>query len=795
MGNFIYYRAVTQFVIDILEYLTGQLLFSGTYLFEFLEKQYISSFDSKIRQKVNYKVNDTDRFDYENPLVAGRNRCQAHGNLRSFISKDDSIQYWLDSDRRDSKLLNKFYLTGEAGQPMNDGSWNFMLVGDPTLSPKNWESKKFVVLKSVSETDKSNRWKSMALPSHWQLQGYDIPIYTNTSYPFAFDPPRARRTGNWTMTACDIGLGAASDNNGALDSKELGGENTTGLYRKSFKLPIIWDTKINHEKGKFFLVFEGIDSCGSIWMNDKFVGFCKDSCLPSEFDVTEVIYDSMLGISADQTSTKLSDIEHLLAVQVSRWCDGSYIEDQDKWWLSGIYREVYILWKPNTFIADYEVTSDITIPVEKNNKNRNKNKNKNDDNQLLKARSTDMFSIEFDNEISTGTSGVPVVVASSSPPSSPSSPTSLSLQRENQSESPLFKENNNNPGSKTTRTTPVSKSGGNISPSSTPNSTPNKEIVFKKTPMSSHITARILVENSFILQNIENEIRSNNLSLSNPEEVVEYAVRADVYEPNNGKVSIDTPLLTMVGIVQAGDKFPSRGYADEVENPDTAEVALREYVRPGIAVLHGAITNPHLWCAEDPYLYIVVLSLYRSIIDAETGVATPIDVESMRLGIRDIRMIGDDNMLGVNGRPVLIAGVNRHEFDPTHGRAVSIETMKLDAQMLKQLNFNAVRLSHYPTHPLWLDICDEAGLYVIDEANIESHGFQMLGQAVGYLSHHPEWKGAHLCRVSRMYERDKNATCVIGWSLGNESGVGPAHDAMASWIRARDPRRFLQVSE
>jgi beta-galactosidase len=118
--------------------------------------------------------------------------------------------------------------------------------------------------------------------------------------------------------------------------------------------------------------------------------------------------------------------------------------------------------------------------------------------------------------------------------------------------------------------------------------------------------------------------------------------------------------------------------------------------------------------------------------------------------------------------------------------------MQLDVMLMKKLNFNAVRLSHYPTHHRFMEICDAAGLYVCDEANIETHGFQVAGQPVAYLAHLPEWRGAHLSRLIRMVERDKNFASVIYWSLGNESGVGPSHVAMYEWLKARDVGRIIQ---
>ena len=110
--------------------------------------------------------------------------------------------------------------------------------------------------------------------------------------------------------------------------------------------------------------------------------------------------------------------------------------------------------------------------------------------------------------------------------------------------------------------------------------------------------------------------------------------------------------------------------------------------------------------------------------------------------MRKIHIGGNQNTLQVNNVPIIIAGINRHEFSPATGRAVTTESMRQDALLIKSLNFNAVRCSHYPNHPYWLEICDEVGLFVIDEANIETHGFQTLGQPIGYLANLPEWTAA-----------------------------------------------------
>ena len=191
--------------------------------------------------------------------------------------------------------------------------------------------------------------------------------------------------------------------------------------------------------------------------------------------------------------------------------------------------------------------------------------------------------------------------------------------------------------------------------------------------------------------------------------------------------------------------LPGRCAADEAEDPDISEVGLmldsEDSTTCGVVTLHGALADPLLWSDESPSLYVMIISLHHTLHDAEYG-SDAIDVESCRVGIRDVRCIGEHNVLGVNSRPLVIAGVNRHEFDPLHGRCVSLETMRKDVMILKQLNFNAVRMSHYPQHVAFMELCDEAGLYVVDEANIESHGFQLLGQSVAWpsfqvIQHHP----------------------------------------------------------
>jgi beta-galactosidase len=181
------------------------------------------------------------------------------------------------------------------------------------------------------------------------------------------------------------------------------------------------------------------------------------------------------------------------------------------------------------------------------------------------------------------------------------------------------------------------------------------------------------------------------------------------------------------------------------------------------------------WSAELPRLYDAV-------------VRTEDEAAALKIGFR--RVLVEDGLLEVNGRRVLLRGVNRHEFDPDSGRAVTEETMVRDVELMKAHNLNAVRTSHYPPHPRFLELCDEYGLYVIDECDLETHGFLPVGWRRNP-SANPVWRDALVDRMRRMVERDKNHCSVIMWSLGNESGTGENLGAMAAWARERDPSRPL----
>ncbi|MBN2000026.1 DUF4981 domain-containing protein [candidate division KSB1 bacterium] len=192
--------------------------------------------------------------------------------------------------------------------------------------------------------------------------------------------------------------------------------------------------------------------------------------------------------------------------------------------------------------------------------------------------------------------------------------------------------------------------------------------------------------------------------------------------------------------------------------------------------LEQKITNPLKWSAEKPNLYSVVLELTDK--NSRT-----LEVVEDKIGFRQLEIRGAQLM--INGVPVAFKGVNRHEHDPARGRTMTRELLVKDIRLMKQLNVNAVRTSHYPNDPLFYDLADEYGLYVCDEVNAECH----YGE--NYLAAQPGWEAAFMDRTERYVQRDKNHPCVVMWSMGNECGLAPIHYEMAAYVRSVDPTRFV----
>lgn len=194
------------------------------------------------------------------------------------------------------------------------------------------------------------------------------------------------------------------------------------------------------------------------------------------------------------------------------------------------------------------------------------------------------------------------------------------------------------------------------------------------------------------------------------------------------------------------------------------------------AWLEANVSDPLKWTAETPNLYTLVLSLVNDKNEVIETVRT-------QVGFRSIEI--KDGQVLVNGNPIRLRGVNRHEHDPATGRSISYERMKQDIILMKQANINAVRTAHYPNNTQWYELCNKYGMYVMDEADIEEHGLR------GQLASDPAWHAAFMDRAVRMAERDKNHPSIICWSMGNEAGYGPNFAAISAWLKDFDPTRFI----
>lgn len=398
-------------------------------------------------------------------------------------------------------------------------------------------------------------WVDFPVPGIWEVNGYGDPIYKNIGYAWAnqfnSNPPFVEER-----------------------------NNAVGSYRKTIELPADWQGE------NVFIHLGSVTSCLSLWVNGEYVGYSEDSKMGVEFDLTRYLKPG----------------KNLIAMQVFRWCDGSYLEDQDFWRLSGIAREVYLYARPQSYIRDYFVKTDLD-------------------------------------------------------------------------------------------------------------------------------------------ENYDDAVINLDFSLCN----------------GGGKI-----LETVLSNSKGEDLYSSRMEIREEQFTRTFEV-----------------DSPDKWTAETPNLYFLKLSLYEKDEVIET-IMQPI-------GFRKVEL--KDGQVLVNGKPVLFKGVNRHEIDPDGGYVMSMDRMLNDILVMKEHNINAVRTCHYPDDPRWYDLCDKYGLYVIAEANIESHG---MGYGDKTLAKVESYKQAHLERNQRNVESQKNHPSIIIWSLGNEAGNGPNFIAAYQWIKERDNSRLVQ---
>ncbi len=276
--------------------------------------------------------------------------------------------------------------------------------------------------------------------------------------------------------------------------------------------------------------------------------------------------------------------------------------------------------------------------------------------------------------------------------------------------------------------------------------------------------------------------RSAYLIATPPERIDDFFARAD-FDAGTGQGSLKIEVILGVDSLPSDQLRVTASLIDPITRNvvwsgaaevDSTRHQLKHWPRFG-ATLAAELPGIRPWTHETPIRYRLVLTLERS--------GGAIHHTAADIGFRRIELRA--GMIQLNGRPVFFAGVNRHDSSDVNGRAVTRDEMERDLAVMKQYNVNAVRSSHYPNDPYWLELCDRYGMLVIDEANLESHAFHNI------LCHDPRYLAAWVARCSRMVERDKNHPCVVFWSLGNESGYGSNHDAAAAWIRRRDPTRLL----
>ena len=435
-----------------------------------------------------------------------------------------------------------------------DGEWLFHWSPKPENRPVDFYREDYDV----------SGWDKIAVPGNWQTQGYGTPIYININYPFVRNRPSVTTEPPKDWTAYE-------------------NRNPVGSY-----VTFVDVTKEMLAKN-LILHFGGVHSAMYLWINGQRVGYSQNSMSPAEFDVTKYMH---VG-------------KNKLAVEVYRWCDGSYLEDQDMWRLSGIFREVQLWVRPLVHIADYRVTAE-----------------------------------------------------------------------------------------------------------------PNADY------SQAEVTAVVSICNT------------------------------------GKKKATACPVMIIDGL--SADKTELQINAGDTTN----------------CVFHYTLEHPRLWSAEKP-------NLYPFSVELEDKKGNTIEHFDYHFGVKRVECVGE--VFKINGKNVKLRGVNRHDHHPRTGRYVDDATYEQDLRLMKQANINFLRTSHYPDREYLYELCDRWGIYVMDEANQESHGY---GYANHEMGEDPAWKDAHVDRAESLVKRDYNHPCVILWSLGNEGGVGPNIQAMYDTVVALDSTRL-----
>ena len=403
------------------------------------------------------------------------------------------------------------------------------------------------LIKDFNNISEINLSDSIDVPSVWQMNGYDYNQYINVKYPIPYNPPFVPK------------------------------DNPCAIYKKEF------DFKINSESHDYHINFEGVDSCFYFWINDMFVGYSQISHSISEFDITNFLVDG----------------KNTITVLVLKWCDGTYFEDQDKFRMSGIFRDVYILTRSKSRIVDYKITPSVNVSSKK----------------------------------------------------------------------------------------------GKL------------DLKILSTIGNPHIKYTLLNPDNTIISS--GDINDNNLQID--------------------------------------------------------------------------ITDVELWDAESPNLYTLLIETENEVIKE-------------KIGMREIKI--ENSILKINDTPIKLKGVNHHDSDPVKGYAVTYDDLLCDLKLMKECNINSIRTSHYPKSPIFYELCDEYGFYVMNEADIETHGVVELYGA-GYLDNYnmiaddKTYENAIVDRIDSSIVPFKNRSCIFMWSLGNESGFGINFESGAKHARKLDSSRPL----
>ncbi len=471
------------------------------------------------------------------------------------------IPYATTADVKADVNYHEPWLTPTAAEYMSlNGTWKFKYAAGTPSAPATTEY--------YGNNQSTSGWDDITVPLSWEMAGYGKPVYTNVGYPFT-----------QSINGASVNVNSCHTQYGVTDY------NSTGFYRRTFTLPEGWEDK------RVFVHFDGVYSAAVVWVNGNYVGYSQGSNTDAEFDLTGFVTAG----------------ENNISVRVYRWCDGSYLEGQDMWHLSGIHRDVYLVATPKTFVSDHVITFSAT-------------------NTAATAGSMNV-ALTMDNR----------------------------------------------DGGSATKTVDVT-----------------------------------------LLDNDDNVIASGSTTFS------------------MSSATTTTQAVTLSGL-----------------------------------------SGLKAWSCEEPNLYTVLISQKDASGIEEMAFST-------RYGFRNITQSG--NTVLINGQRVYFKGVNTQDTDPLTGRAIRLETMLRDVELMKQANINTVRTSHYPRQPKMYAMFDAYGLYCMDEADVECH------YAGTKISSNSYWQNAMNDRAERMVKRDRNHPSVIFWSLGNECGAGSNFYGMYNKVKSLDSR-------